>query len=160
MCNYGISFPLTTARGRLFALALALAATVAALGADPTNLVASLPLTAPATPSLLGPLVRMFGALALVLGLLFGVQWWLRQNRRSGLGRNPANHLNVLEVKSLGHRHVLYVVGYEQQRLLVATSPAGVSLLTTLPEATPEAGAPAAPVVSFADALMQVVGRR
>lgn len=156
----GISFPVTAYRGRLVALGVALCFGLAALGADTTNAVASLPLTAPATPSLLGPLVRMFGAVALVLGLLFGVQWWLRQNRRSGLGRNPANHLNVLEVKSLGHRHVLYVVGYEQQRLLVATSPAGVSLLTTLPEATVEAGTPPAPVVSFADALMQVVGRR
>jgi flagellar biogenesis protein FliO len=43
--------------------------------------------------------------------------------------------LNVLEVKSLGYRQALYVVGYEQQRLLLASSPAGVTMLAALPSA-------------------------
>lgn len=100
----------------------------------------------------------MAGAFALVLGLLFGAQWWLRNQRTTGRGR--LGQLNVLEMKSLGQRQALYVIGYDQQRLLIATSPAGVSLLTTLPESTKAADTPPVPVVSFADALMQVVGRR
>ncbi len=130
----------------------------AALGA--TNAVPAA-LTAPATPSLLGPFIRMLGALALVMGLLWGVQWFFRQQQRALVAKGGAR-LNVLEVKSLGQRQAIYVVGYEQQRLLVASSPQGISLLTQLPDATADAAAvpPGTPVVSFSDALLQVIGRR
>ena len=157
---HGISFLSSIRLTSVTALAGWLLAAATVSGADAVTNLVTAPLTGAATPSLLGPLVRMLGAVALLLALLFGVQWWLRQNRQSVAGRNPAKRLNVLEVKSLGHRHVLYVVGYEQQRLLIATSPAGINLLTPLPEATPQAAETVAPVVSFADALMQVVGRR
>ena len=36
-------------------------------------------------------------------------------------------------MKALGGKHALYVVGYQQQRLLLACSPAGVSLVSHLP---------------------------
>lgn len=115
----------------------------------------------PPSPSLALPLVRMAGALALVLALVFGAQWFFRNGRRLGLNRAGTPRLNVLEVKSLGHRHALYVIGYEQQRMLLATSPAGVSLVSQLPEANPTPAAESqVPVVSFADALMQAIGRK
>ncbi len=122
---------------------------------------AGAPLSPPPAPSMLGPLVRMLGALALVVGLLFAAQWFLRQQRRLGVAKG-LSRLNILEVKPLGQRHALYVVGYEQQRLLVAASPTGVSLISALPDAAPAAtdGPPAEPAVSFSDALFQVMGRR
>lgn len=165
MCFEGTFLP-GFRRGLLLGSALLLVS--AAWASDPlagaaaaTNSIANVPLTAPATPSLLGPLVRMLGALALVVGLLLAAQWFLRQQRRFGTPKGLAR-LNVLEVKSLGQRHALYVVGYERQRLLLASSPTGVSLISALPDA-PASGAddePAVPVVSFTDALMQAVGRR
>jgi flagellar biogenesis protein FliO len=72
-------------------------------------------------------------------------------------------------VKSLGQRQALFVVGYEKQRMLVATSPAGVSLLSHLPEAEPEektvtAAAAAvnvpAPRLSFAEAFQHVLSAK
>jgi flagellar biogenesis protein FliO len=115
----------------------------------------------PPSPSLVLPLVRMAGALALVMALVFGAQWFLRHGRKLGLARGGAPRLNVVEVKSLGHRHALYVIGYERQRMLVATSPAGVSLLSQLPDSEGVTAEPnQAPLVSFADALMQTLGRK
>jgi flagellar biogenesis protein FliO len=46
--------------------------------------------------------------------------------------RGQVPQLNVLEVRSLGGRHALYVVGYEQERFLIASSPAGISLVSHL----------------------------
>jgi len=103
----------------------------------------------------------MLGALALVLALVLGVQWFFRQQQRASLARGGAR-LSVLETRSLGQRQALYVVGYEHQRLLVAASPQGISLLTQLPDATGDGAATpqCRSAVSFSDALVQVLGRR
>jgi len=68
----------------------------------------------------------------------------------------------VLEVRMLGGRQSLLVVGYEDQRLLLATSPGGVSFLCRLPTAEPgEAGAREPDLApTFMDALSSAVGRR
>ena len=103
-------------------------------------------------------LLRIFGALVLVLALFLAGVWLYKHWQRLTLSRGRAPKLNLLEVKALGNRHALYVVGYEQQRLLIASSPAGVTLLTHLPEgdAAETTMAPATP--SFARALQQVMG--
>ena len=56
----------------------------------------------------------------------------------STVKKGGAPRLNVLEVKSLGQRQAIYVVGYEQQRMLLASSPAGVTLFSHLPTAEDE----------------------
>jgi flagellar biogenesis protein FliO len=81
-----------------------------------------------------GSLLRLFGALLFVIALFLGGAWLYRNmDRFSGAHRRSAK-LAVLEARSLGHKHALYVVGYERQRLLVSASPSGVSLLTLLPD--------------------------
>jgi len=50
------------------------------------------------------------------------------------------------------------VVGYQQQRMLLASSPAGVTLVSHLPAADEEK-APAPIKMSFADAFQQVLTR-
>jgi flagellar biogenesis protein FliO len=91
-------------------------------------------LEAPPAPSLPASFLRVFGGLAVVLGL-FAVGVWLARNGKRTLLRNgrPAR-LKVLEVCHLGQRQAIYVIGYDQQRLLVSTSTQGVQMLTTLPE--------------------------
>ena len=112
-------------------------------------------------PSAASSLFRVLGALALVLAFFFGGVWLFRNWQRTVSAKGLAPKLNILETKSLGQRHALYVVGYEQQRLLIAASPAGVTMLTTLPaaavNATEESSAPKA---SFTDALRQALQRK
>jgi len=108
---------------------------------------------------MLGPVLRMAGALALVIGLFLTGVWLYKNWQRFALRRGALPKLSVLEVKSLGQRQAIYVVGYEQQRLLLASSPAGVTLLSHLPEAGEEKPAPATRL-SFAEAFQQVLARK
>jgi len=111
------------------------------------------------TPDLGVSLVRVMGALALVIGIFLGGVWLLRNWQRLTVQRGRAPKLNVLEVRSLGGRQSVYVVGYQQERFLLGSSPAGVQFLTHLPAASDEpADADARPAIPFSQALAQVLG--
>jgi flagellar biosynthetic protein FliO len=106
-----------------------------------------------------GPsLLRVIGALVLVIGLFLGCVWVFRNGRQFAIRKGRAPRLNILEVRSLGARQAIYVVGYEQQRFLLGSTPAGINLLSHLPN-TSETEAPADPnvAVSFSQALAQVL---
>src|SRR5688572_15666730 len=116
------------------------------------------PVSAP--PSIGFSILRMIGGLCLVLSLLFAGVWAYRNSARFAPGRRETK-LKILETRSLGHRHSIFVVAYDQQRLLLSTSPNGVSMLTHLPEASVEettAIEPAsAPLPNFSTALLQAL---
>ena len=112
-------------------------------------------------PSLLASLVRVTGALALVFALFLAAIWLFRNWQRLTLQKGKAPKLHVLEVRSLGPRHALYVVGYEQQRFLLSSAPTGVAMLTTLPAAesiVADAPTPLAP--NFTEFLLKAVARK
>ncbi|HUI06958.1 MAG TPA: flagellar biosynthetic protein FliO [Verrucomicrobiae bacterium] len=105
--------------------------------------------------------LRVFGALLLVLALFFGGVWLFKNWQRFAARQNgTVPKLNVLEVKPLGNRHALYVIGYDRQRMLVASSPAGITLLGPLPEASEEEACAAVARPAFADSLQRALGRR
>ena len=109
-------------------------------------------------------LLRVAGALAFVLALFFGGVWLFRNWQRLAVPRGRAPKLAVLEVRSLGNRHALYVVAYEEQRLLLSASPGGVTLLTPLsnaPAAEPSVGPANLPEQpSFSSILGKVLSNR
>ncbi len=111
------------------------------------------------TPDMSTSLLRVMGALVLVLGLFFAGVWMVKNWQRLAVQRGRVPKLNVLEIRSLGGRQAIYVVGYDQERFLLASSPAGVNFLTHLPAATgEEAGANEAKSnPSFPQALAQVL---
>jgi flagellar biogenesis protein FliO len=124
-----------------------------------TNYVSS-PLVAPSLPEPSVSILRVMGALALVIGLFLGGVWFFKNWQRLTIQRGRAPKLSVLETRSLGGRHAIYVIGYEQERFLISSSPGGVNLLSHLPPATgnetvTNAGTPSTP--SFAQALSQVL---
>jgi flagellar biogenesis protein FliO len=105
--------------------------------------------------------LRVIGALVLVVAIFLGGVWMFRNWQRFSIRKGGAPRLNVIEVRSLGQRHALYVVGYDQQRMLLASSPAGVTLVSHLPAAEEaEAAAVAAPHASFAEAFQQILQRK
>ncbi len=114
----------------------------------------------PGLPEVGVSLLRVFGALGFVLAMFLGAVWLFRRWQRLGVHQGRAPKLHVLEARGLGNRSALYVVGYEQERLLVAASPAGVTLLASLPSATESAADAPSPSVSFAQALQQILGRK
>ena len=124
-----------------------------------TNALPALPTSE--MPSAASSLFRVFGAFALVIAVFFSGVWLFRNWQRMAVAKGHAPKLNILETKSLGQRHALYVIGYEQQRILIAASPAGVTMLTTLPAAA-ENAVEEAPVAktNFTDALRQALQRK
>jgi len=88
------------------------------------------------TSSMVGSVVRLFGALGVVFAMFMGFIWlWKRWQRIGGQG-SVHRKLEILESRSLGNRQSLCVIGYEGRRLLLALSPSGVTLLTPLPDGT------------------------
>lgn len=124
-----------------------------------TGLIAAAPAVAPAAPapqeSLAWSLFRVFGALALVLGLFLAGVWFFRNWQDLLVRKGRAPRLNVLEARSLGSRQAIYVVGYENQRFLIGSSPTGINLLTHLPPGTSTEADTAPP--SFTDALQMAL---
>ena len=113
-----------------------------------------------ALPDTGASVVRVLGALALVVGIFLGGVWLFRNWQRFTVQKGGGPRLNVLEVRSLGQRQSLYVVGYQQQRMLLAASPAGITLVSHLPAAEEaEAAAPVAKI-SFTEAFQQVLIRK
>ena len=105
--------------------------------------------------------LRVFGALLLVLALFFAGVWLFKNWQRFAARQNGTTpKLNVLEVKPLGNRHALYVVGYDRQRMLVASSPAGMTLLSQLPQASEEDPGATVARPAFTDVLQRALGRK
>jgi len=113
-----------------------------------------------ALPDAGASVVRVFGALVLVVGIFLGGVWLFKNWQRFTVQKGRGPRLNVLEVRSLGQRQSLYVVGYQQQRMLLAASPAGITLLSHLPAADEVLDAAPATKVSFAEAFQQVLTRK
>lgn len=119
--------------------------------------------TAPPFPDAGVNLLRVMGALALVLGLFLAGAWLFKNWQRFSTPRGRQPRLNILETRSLGARQAVFVVAYERQRFLVATSPAGVNLLSHLPETEAAENEPAdkpAGPMSFGQALVHVLKRK
>jgi flagellar protein FliO/FliZ len=140
---------------KIFKLLLLLFTLVVALGAENNS--------AAAMPSMGTAVFRMIGSLALVIALFFAAAWIFRNMHRFKAAGANQRKLQVLEGKSLGPRQAVYVVAYEQQRLLIGASAQGLTLLTHLPEGEPQAqpqGTERILPVSFGEALMQALGRK
>jgi flagellar biogenesis protein FliO len=109
-------------------------------------------------------MVRVLGMLAVVLGLFLGGVWLFRNWQRLTIQRGNAPKLNVLETRSLGGRHAIFVVGYENERFLIASSPAGINMLTHLHPGEETRTASVHPIAaqpSFAVTLAQMLkGKR
>ena len=118
------------------------------------------PLTAYSHTETTLPLLNVFGALVLVIGIFLGGVWLFRNWQRLTQQRGRTPKLNLLETRSLGGRHTIHVVGYQQERFLIAVSPTGVNLLSHLPAAgdeEPSSAGNAPAKATFAGTLAQLV---
>lgn len=105
-------------------------------------------------------LLRLLGGFLLVVALFLTAAWAFRRwQHGGGLPRRQAPRLRVMESRALSPRHTLYVVAYDQSRFLVAASPAGLTLVSTLPEDTTVPVSPSPAAASFTEVLQHVLAR-
>ena len=135
-----------------------------ALGADaPVRAPFASAASAPASSSPgLGSLTQVSLALALVLGLVFGLAWLLRRVR--GARRPGAPGIDILAELALGPRERAVLLQVDRVRLLVGVGGGQVRTLHVLPEADPaivaaEAATGGTTAPSFADLLRKSLGR-
>lgn len=134
------------------------ASTIASMPARPTKTVAGVQQPAHAAPpSAAGSIGGTMFALALVLGLIFGLAWLAR--RMPGMtGLRGNSGLRVVRSLALGTRERLVVVDVAGTQLLLGTGAGGTRLLHTLE--TPLADdAPAQPT-PFAQLLAHRLGKK
>ena len=119
----------------------------------------NVPAISSAMPDMGASLLRVVGSLVLVIAVFLAGVWLFKNWQRLTLRNGAAPKLNVLEVRSLGQRQAIYVVGYEQQRMLLASSSTGVTLLSHLPSVEEEPTVKSTKM-SFAEAFQQVLARK
>lgn len=138
-----------------YALLLISLASLSCFGAE------SQPLKPITSGSMGAAVFRMLGSLLFVVALFFGGAWCFRNMHRFRQAGAPQRKLQVLEARTLGARQAVYVVAFEQQRMLIGSSAQGLTLLTHLPDGTPQSeSTPSIVPVSFGEALMQALGRK
>lgn len=86
---------------------------------------------ASATPSAGGLLLRTFGALLLIVGLIAAAGWGLRYFGLINFGKqqSEAAGLKVLDTVPLGERRTLTIVKFGERTLLIGSTPQGLTLL-------------------------------
>ena len=104
-------------------------------------------------------ILRVFGALIFVIAVFLAAAWCFRHWGRISVAGGAQGKLFILECKSLGPRHAVYVAGYEKKRFLIASSPAGTSLLSELPDAEEPASAAVSATPTFMDILQRMTGK-
>jgi flagellar biosynthetic protein FliO len=119
----------------------------------------NVPAISSAMPDMGASLMRVVGALVVVIAVFLAGVWLFKNWQRLTTRNGTAPKLKVLEVRSLGQRQAIYVVGYEQQRMLLASSSTGVTLLSHLPSSEEEPSVKT-PKMSFAEAFQQVLARK
>ena len=84
-------------------------------------------------PSAGGLLIRTFGALLLIVGLIVAVGWGMRRfgGARFGAKSENAPALNVLTSVALGDRRSLAVVRFGGRNLLIGSTAQSIALLAT-----------------------------
>lgn len=81
--------------------------------------------------------LNMLFALALILGVLFVVLLFFKKLvHTQSLKRNELSQIKVIEQRPLSPKSSLYLLELGGQTLLIAESPAGVSLLAKVPPST------------------------
>lgn len=90
-------------------------------------------------------ILKTLGALAMVLGLLWGATFAFRRWGRTFLKGSDNGWIHILERRYLGPKHSLLLVRVAEETLLLGLSPQGLTYLTAVgPESPGQSNALAA----------------
>jgi flagellar biogenesis protein FliO len=103
-------------------------------------------------------ILRLLGAFIFVVALfLIGV--WVFKNWRGLVFKNvKKSNLKVVEVKHIGNRQALFVVGYNRKRMLLGVTSSTINFLSELPDDEDAQNEPAADNPSITSILNKISG--
>ncbi len=103
-------------------------------------------------------ILRLLGAFIFVVALfLIGV--WVFKNWRGLVFKNvKKSNLKVVEVKHIGNRQALFVVGYNRKRMLLGVTSSTINFLSELPDDEDTQNEPSADNPSFISVLNKISG--
>ena len=87
-----------------------------------------------------GEMLASVVSLALVLGMLAALLWWLRRVSQRGAG--PGRHIRVIETVAVGRDQYLHLVRLADRGLLIASGPRGAELICELETLPAQEAAP------------------
>ncbi|MGC9036616.1 MAG: FliO/MopB family protein [Verrucomicrobiia bacterium] len=85
-------------------------------------------------PDVSGSILRLFGAFIFVIGLFLIGAWFFKNWRGVIATEGRKSHLKIIEVKHIGSRQALFVVGYKSKRMLIGVSQSNINLVSNLPD--------------------------
>jgi len=88
----------------------------------------------PPSPSAAPAIVSMLGSLAIVLGLFFGLVWFMRRGLPQGARLLPSEVVEVLGRAPLAARQHMHVVRFGHKLVLVSVTPNGAETLAEITE--------------------------
>ncbi len=104
-------------------------------------------------------LLQVFGSMAVVIGLMVAMLWFLRRFNGVGRGAGAGSPLSVVASVGLGQRERAVLVHAGDKQILVGVAPGHISTLHVFDEPVAAADKPqAAAAMGFAEALRQVTG--
>src|ERR1700755_134973 len=117
-------------------LMLTAPAAFAASGEDtPLNLPSSSPTPAHASGPSGGSIVRTIVGLAIVIGVIYGLTWVLKQVKQSKTSASAGTGLETLATLALGTNRTLHLVRAGDELVLLGSGEAGVTPIRTYGEA-------------------------
>ncbi|MGE3771439.1 MAG: flagellar biosynthetic protein FliO [Gammaproteobacteria bacterium] len=134
------------------------AAVAAGLAPLPLTALAAVPAAAPAASVGLTQFAQVFGALVLILGLIFGLAVAAQRLR---LGRGASGrHLRIVDALALGTRERLLLVDVAGERVLLGVAAGRIERLHVLPPGAALTDPAPAPAPAFPGVLAAVLGGR
>lgn len=85
-------------------------------------------------PDVGGAALRLFGALIFVIGLFLIGAYFFKNWKGFVVKEGRKSQLKIIEVKHIGNRQALFVIGHNKKRMLVGVTQTNINLICQLPD--------------------------
>lgn len=121
-------------------------------------IVASKPNLPPQTTSSASQLASLLGGLILILGLIYGLSWFVKRFSQGGFMQNPT--MKIVSAMPLGTRERLMLVDVGGKQLLLGVTATQINTLHVFDEPVVEAEKPAPITSDFSQKLMAILQQK
>lgn len=123
-----------------------------------SSVVAPKPTLPPQTTSSASQLASLLGGLILILGLIYGLSWFVKRFSQGGFMQNPS--MKIVSAMPLGTRERLMLVDVGGKQLLLGVTATQINTLHVFDEPVVQAEKPAPITSDFSQKLMAILQQK